>query len=330
MNILREFLAIFATAIVTMASGVLVAQADSTPAVYNTPGGQISNGRLWDTSCEMYSSDVVRCRAQIWATQVQYRGGRYVSVTGWTFNNLSYLPSSRASWVENNLGQKNDRWNSGGRTWRTECDTATTGRGGCRSYVWTKQARLEGGRVVVRDAWVFNNLVLFASPTVPAVTKVPAWIIDQSRLDFTGLVGTPIHLGASFKDLAMLGYCRYDVEGGPDPWFPSQSIENRGIWAYSGPGEIEYVHEVGIAVKGIRTVDGAQVGMTLGQLKTIYGNRLRMEVKEGHGNMYTAVVESGNKELVFWSEPGKPVGRPMVDSDVINYMLAREKSPYLF
>ena len=50
MRILRKFFIAFAAAIVAMASGVLVAQADSTPTVYDTPGGQKSAGRLWDTT----------------------------------------------------------------------------------------------------------------------------------------------------------------------------------------------------------------------------------------------------------------------------------------
>lgn len=322
MKILRKVLAVSAAAVVALASGVLVAQADSTPTVYNTPGGQISNGRLWDTTCEKYSSNVVRCRANIWATQVQYRGGRYVSVTGWTFNNLSYLPSTRASWEGNNLGQKNDRWNSGGRTWRTECDTATTGRGGCRSYVWTKQARIQGGKVVVKSDWVFNNLVLFSTRTVPEVTTVPAWIIDQSRLDFTGLTGTPIQVGASMPDLNKLGYFKYVP--GPGYWDSSQSLRNRGIFAYKYQAD-KNLRGVEINKKGIRTVDGAQVGMTLGEIKAIYGDRLHLETKESHHDIYTAVVNSGNNELVF------VIGdRPLKDSDVVGTIMARIKSPEIF
>ena len=42
MNILRRVLVVIVAAIVAMASGVLVAHADSTPTVYNTPGGRES------------------------------------------------------------------------------------------------------------------------------------------------------------------------------------------------------------------------------------------------------------------------------------------------
>ena len=40
------------------------------------------------------------------------------------FNNLTYLPyMTRAQWGENNL-VNSGHFNSGGRKWRTECDTA--------------------------------------------------------------------------------------------------------------------------------------------------------------------------------------------------------------
>ena len=322
MHVLRKLLAASAAAIVAVASGVLVAHADTTPTVYNTPGGQISGGRLWNTTCEMYSSNVVRCRAEIWATQVQYRGGRYVSVTGWTFNNLSYLPSPRASWAGNNLGLDNNRWTSGGRTWKTECDTASTGRGGCRSYVWTRQVRREGGGYVSQDAWVFNNLVLFSSPSVPAVTRIPSWIIDQSRLDFGGL--GPLQRGVSMTDLGRLGYVRYRTEDACSYWQESASLTNRGVTVFWSEDDL---HSVLVDKPGIRTVDGAHVGMTLGQVKAIYGDRLRLVTKDGYEPVYTAVVESGDSELVFFNS--FQLDRPLIDSDVIKIIIARKVDTFL-
>ncbi len=48
----------------------------------------------------------------------------------------------------------------------TECDTAATGRGACRSYTWTSvvsaKADGKGGHTSTESkTWVFNNLVLF-------------------------------------------------------------------------------------------------------------------------------------------------------------------------
>ncbi|MDO5734971.1 MAG: hypothetical protein Q4P15_00690 [Propionibacteriaceae bacterium] len=52
--------------------------------------------------------------------------------------------------------------------------------------------------------------------------------------------------------------------------------------------------------------------------------------RETSNSFLCQVVQSWEQELVFWSRDGEPVDRPMVDSDVIDYMLAREKSPQLF
>lgn len=120
--------------------------------VYLTPGTHNVNGRLWKTSCEAYSQ-TKRCRTEIWSS-------------GWVFNNLTYAPSARVLWKGNPLGGNGVvgakvSWVSSGRKWRTECDTAATGRNGCRSYMAATVAVRSGGsyRLVEKD--VFNNMVVF-------------------------------------------------------------------------------------------------------------------------------------------------------------------------
>lgn len=323
MHVLRKMLAATAAALTVLASGALVAHADSTPSVYNTPGGQFSAGRMWNTTCEMYSSNVVRCRAAIWATQAQYRDGHYVAVTGWTFNNLSYLPAPRATWAGNNLGQNTEKFTSGGRTWQTQCDTPWTGRGGCRSFVWTKQPfHAAGGGWVSDYTWAFNNLVLFSSPTVPAVTKVPPWIIDQSVLTYVGL--GPLELGVAMKDLATLGYVAKRTTDGCTSWEPSQSLKNRGIQLLANGSKLGVVL---VTKPGAMSIDGAQVGMTLGQLKNYLGPQLTLVTKDGYEPVYTAVVKHGPNELVFLDS--FELNRPLVDSDVMNMMLVRKADAFL-
>ncbi len=329
MHAVRKLLATSAAAIVAMASGVLVAHAD-TPSVYDTPGGQISAGRLWDTTCEMYSSDVVRCRAKIWATQVRYVKGKYVSATGWAFNNLSYLPSPRTSWNGNKLAQNNPKWNSGGKMWKTECDTATTGRGGCRSYVWTKKViavkSKTGYTYRNNEQWVFNNLVLFSSSAVPAVKTVPAWIIDQSRLSPTGL--GPLQVGTSTKKLTTLGYLVYPDKFCDFGYGESKALDNRGIEIFVGNSTS--IIEVRVSKKGVKTVDGAQVGMTYAAVKAIYGNRVTEKTMmdiPGDSLVPTAVVRSANRELVFLVDKE---ASSIKDTDVIRVIMAREISDELY
>ncbi|GAB3822500.1 family 20 glycosylhydrolase [Tessaracoccus terricola] len=133
--------------------------------VYTTPGLHFHNGRHWSTTCEAYSV-TERCRTEIWATTVHVEGGRFVKENKWVFNNLTYLPSSRSVWADNPLGNEG-RWTAAdGRQWTTDCDSATTGRNGCRSYtlasVVVSTQTASGWTYAVKDEWVFNNIVLFS------------------------------------------------------------------------------------------------------------------------------------------------------------------------
>ncbi|MDO5677118.1 MAG: D-glucuronyl C5-epimerase family protein [Propionibacteriaceae bacterium] len=163
-------------AVLTAALGTVALpppEAAATPNPYVEPGLHVVNGREWRTECEEYSSTVTRCRAEIKATQVQRVGGKYVEVTDWVFNNLTYLPSAREQWRTNPLAAYGKvggtlEWPAAdGRLWRTECDTATTGRNGCRAYTMSKVIAvktLTPRTYEQREQWVFNNVVQFTAP----------------------------------------------------------------------------------------------------------------------------------------------------------------------
>ena len=133
---------------------------DVTFNVYTTPGDHVVNGRKWRTSCEKYSS-TIRCRAEILATQVVKVDGRWTQRTGYVFNNLTYLPLESGTWGKNPLANTGSWVDANGRGWRTECNTATTGRGGCRTYIVTDVTRYDdyNVRYVTERRWVFNNVV---------------------------------------------------------------------------------------------------------------------------------------------------------------------------
>ncbi|MEO7587620.1 MAG: putative mucin/carbohydrate-binding domain-containing protein [Arachnia sp.] len=157
-----------ATPTKSVAPTVAPTRAPSTPApfdVYSTPGYHTVNGRQWFTSCEAYSK-TQRRRTEIWGTTVVLLGGRFVTTSGWQFNNLTYLPSPRALWAGNPLGNTTTWTATDGRQWRTECDTALTGRNGCRTWSVAKvvqTTRTSGGVNTYRVASVevFNNIVRF-------------------------------------------------------------------------------------------------------------------------------------------------------------------------
>ena len=149
------------------------------PSVYNQPGDHYVNGRYWRTSCEMYSTKVVRCRTEIFATKVIQHNGKYYNHNGWVFNNLTYLPSDKAQWEGNPLATNSSEpskteWSGDdGRQWRTECNTPATGRGGCRSYVWATNVVNINGTFVRQSTWVINNILQFSTASIPPQTTIP-------------------------------------------------------------------------------------------------------------------------------------------------------------
>lgn len=297
--------------------------------VYTTPGGQIQNGRLWDTSCAMYSSNVVRCTTNIWGTQVSYVNGRFVNKTGWQFNNLTYLASPRASWKGNPLGDlgatTNGAFVSGGRNWTTECDTSKTGRGGCRSYVEADVIAYEGGRYVKKRTFVFNNMVRFAEGSVAPVTKVPAHILDQSVLTIDGfgpLSFLPRKVDTAEKvypNLERLGYVKKTVVENCVSYEDGPELVKRGL-------SVTGMSDVAVTKPGVKTDKGAEVGMTIGQIKAIYGSAYREVRKENYGEQqYLGSVKVGDRELQFRVE-GEPYSSgekryapttPLKDTDVV-------------
>lgn len=144
-------------------------------ALYVTPGYHFVNGRYWYTACEMYSSTTVRCRTLIYASTVFQKSSQWYTQNAWVFNNLTYLPSPRSAWAGNPLAATGE-WTAGdGRPWRSECDTAATGRGACRSYTQVSTASLKGGKVEQKhNVWTFNGIVKFETPQTPWVKSIPA------------------------------------------------------------------------------------------------------------------------------------------------------------
>lgn len=137
MRHLTRSITILLAGLLAVTGAVLAPQANAQADVYTTPGEHVSGGREWRTWCEPYSQ-TARCTTQLKVAGI------------WTFNNLTYLPSPRSLWGKNPLATPGDH-RVQGRTWRTECDTARTGRNGCRSYLW------DGHK------FVFNNLVQFGA-----------------------------------------------------------------------------------------------------------------------------------------------------------------------
>ena len=129
--------------------------------LYVNEGVHSVGGRAWRTTCEPYSQ-TERCRTEIWATTVQKRSGQNVITEGWAFNNLTYIESPRDLWASNPLGFANEWTADDGSKWRTECDNESTGQNACRSYRNSTIVGVEGGKIVTKTEFTFNNIVRFS------------------------------------------------------------------------------------------------------------------------------------------------------------------------
>lgn len=135
--------------------------------VYTTPGEHTVNGRQWRTWCEEYTSTILRCESEIWATQIiEHPGSGYEAVNGWAFNNLTYLPIPKSAWDGNPLATDGE-FTSNGRRWRTSCEDEWTGANGCRSFIRATVVSATGGHYVKQDKWIFNNVVQFGTMSNP-------------------------------------------------------------------------------------------------------------------------------------------------------------------
>ena len=99
------FLRRLAAVIAVIAVGWLtpaIAQADTAPDVYATPGVHLVNGRYWQTTCSHYSGTVVRC------TVPRQVVGRISSLS-----KLGMVGSARPRWTSRGRFQAIASW---GRT----------------------------------------------------------------------------------------------------------------------------------------------------------------------------------------------------------------------
>lgn len=178
-----KFFSVLALALagIVMASPPAAAQTD----VYVTEGTHVINGREWRTACVPYSQ-TKRCTTEIKATVVSWNGSGYVQTTGFVFNNLTYAAAPRSLWNNNPLGGNGvvgarlDWTASDGREWRTECDTALTGSGGCRSFIKAgviEAYRTSSGSTAYRRVTkeIMNNMVRF-TPGSATVSGAPSWV----------------------------------------------------------------------------------------------------------------------------------------------------------
>lgn len=330
MKLLHRLAATLAAGALLTTSGLLAEAAPvyepPTPAVtvYNTPGVQYLNGRTWRTACSMYSSNVVRCRTEIWATQVVRVGSGYRQHTGWAFNNLTYLPAARGVWAGNNLAQT-VAWVVGGRSWRTECDTEATGRNGCRTYLLTSVVARLGSGYVTEQRWVFNNQVLFATASLPAVTSVPRSALQRAVLTPTGF--GPVQLGTPIAALhgAYLAPGDLCSTHSASPALRAQGINLMDY--YDGTVGNLWTTSADTPIGDASGDSGFRLGMTLAQLRAAFPGKVTLVTRDSEGGPFKgAAIREGSVELLFSKSFDAPNQTSLLPTDVLVLARAREAS----
>lgn len=180
----RRWLSLPLAALLGLVGAFAAQPANAEVDVYTTPGRHTVNGRQWQTTCSMYSSNVERCRTDIWASTVSFNGKSYVESRGWAFNNLTYKSSNRTTWQEWNPLVTPGTHVVDGRTWKTECDNSWTGTNGCRSQLMATvvEKTSKGYRTV--NKFVFNNIV--------HITPVPCPVTQAQVRSATGVADTVV------------------------------------------------------------------------------------------------------------------------------------------
>lgn len=140
--------------------------------------------------------------------------------------------------------------------------------------------------------------------------------LTQYRLEATGL--GPIRIGMSKSEIFANGWGREFPEC--NTWGASARIERQNVFLGPYPRGL---NEIVVRNPRIRTASGATVGMTVAQLRTIYGDRLRSDVRPTSGGQTPIYsVRSGANEIIFWIDSQQPTK--------VASLIARPYEPGLF
>lgn len=304
--------ALAASAVLALTAAVFTtAPAHAAVDVYSAPGTYHVNGREWRTTCEPYSQ-TQRCRTDIWSTQVTQVGKKFVQKTGWYFNNLTYISSPRSLWTNNPLGGYGAHgatvsWTaSGGRHWRTECDTAVSGGNGCRSYVTSRIVEAyttSGGATAYR--WVtkevFNNIVRFG--TLPIFKDVSAGTkVSLKYFDIT--VSNPRWDGDGTASGALVKVCYTHVH--PEAGADGKVRVSRDPWQFGmfapeeGVTELVYFESNEVASSNLWKPVYGETRLALGACQTGY-----LAIHHGDPHLSTQFAmryaPAGSSDRITWN-----------------------------
>ncbi|MDO4716636.1 MAG: hypothetical protein Q4B08_03620 [Propionibacteriaceae bacterium] len=146
-----------------------------------------------------------------------------------------------------------------------------------------------------------------AQPSASTVVRRPS--PGSTVLDFTGI--GELNVDTPLEQLHKAKLIRPN-EGECGEWAADEKLTSKGVLIISGEGRLT---DVAVTNNDIPTADGVRVGMTFGDARGVYGERLVRQTKTGPGGDFEAgVVTHGSYELVFLPPWG---GEPSDDAMII-------------
>lgn len=311
---------------------ILTGQVDAsaqTRTVYDTPGVQRVNDRDWNTTCERYSSTVIRCASKMWVRTVTglTPEGNLDARYQWVHNNITYLASPETNWKNNPLGRSGEWTDADGRRWKTECHTPATGKGACRTYVWVKRdnwvSTAQGIRNNVLTGWVFNNMVQFSSTAVPHVKTIPSHALDGARLTMDGLGA--LSIDTSLSALEDAGYI-HPADNDATNAYTDRLLTDRGVHLMGAQDKID---EITLTTNQVSTEKGAKVGMTIGQVKALYPAAQAVQLENYWGvsptiRPWVLTVKQEDRMLAFVVESTNE--KALTDASVVRKIVLKNTS----
>lgn len=173
---------------------------------------------------------------------------------------------------------------------------------------------------MTKKGFVFNNLVRFSEGSVKPVRTVPPHVLLQSRLTVDGL-GPLTYGGREHSDPNVLenweklGYVTRMPSGDCRVYGNSDLLSGLGV------AVIDIAGDVAVTNPKIMTDKGAHAGMTIGQVKALYGSAFKVVKKTNYGvTQYFGSVKVDDRELMFRVDgPGDAYApsTPLKDSDKV-------------
>lgn len=143
---------------------------------------------------------------------------------------------------------------------------------------------------------------------VPATTPIgpttgPGAVFPGANLTTAGL--GPLTFGMSLAAFKQGGYLVPSSEACVPAWVANPDLFRDGVTLYMGTS----LEEIRLTNATYATRSGARVGMTVKDLRSLYGANLTIETKNGDGGAFQApIVRAGDREVAFVPEetPGTP------------------------